>query len=1078
MYCRFLLAVFALALIFHIPSQSLSQDVPCQTVVARLVSLQGQADVLPHNSSTWAQVSMNHAFCPGDKLRIHQGGRALVVLPNDSLIRLKQKSTLQFQPPRENGLSIISLIKGVFHLFSHQTRSLEVVTPYVNGLVEGTEFLVKSQENSTSIHVYQGMVRAQNESSSQTIIDGQSLVAKKDQDLRYLSVPATRDAVTWTLYYPTLFDETGDSDISAPIESASKFLATGQVDEATRILETLGKQEKANPETLAIESIINVVQGNTTHGLELAQIAVAQDSSSSHALLALSYAEQATFDIEGALATLKLAQEGAPQNSEINARLAELLLATGQVDNAVAAAEKAVVLSPQSSRAHSVLGFSYLAQLKPDPALQAFEVAISSDSELPLARLGKGLALIRTGDLAQGRKEIELAVAHNPGDSLLRSYLGKAYFEEKRSPKADRQLAMAKTLDPNDPTPWFYDAINKQANNRPVEALHDIQKSIELNNNRAIYRSRFLLDSDLAARSATLGRIYTDVGFSQLAQSEGYHSVNTSPQNYSAHRFLADIYSTKPRHEIARVSELLVSQLLQPINLNPVQPRLAENSGVTLEQSGADGVSFNEFNPLFFKNRFALQATGLAGSNNTYGDELTHSAIWNNFSYSVGQYYYTTDGIRENNDQERQIYNGFVQSLVSTNTSLLAEIRHKRNDNGDTLFQFDPAIYDSTFSQEDATTSLRIGARHQFHPGSTLLATGVFSAIDDDAELFTSGLPYEIESSSENYMGELLHLYNCGALNVQSGIGYYHADFEDSITLGFPLNITTTEDNEAYHFNLYSYGSYNLLDNLGITLGLSADQVENQTKDRNELSPKFGINYQPLANTKVRAAAFKTTHRNFIAAQTVEPTQISGFNQFYDDTESTTSWNYGIGIDQKISKNFFTGAFYLVRELSVPFTQYDLFGNATSLEDDWQEQIGSAYIYWAPLSWLTVGLDYYYERYEHDTWEGIQGIESLTTHRLKPQINFISSCGLNTRIEANYIDQEGSFGFNPFFTDDSDQFWVFDLKLSYRMPNRRGIIAFEINNLFDEEFKYLDTDPNSSRFMPEQQLLLKITFAL
>jgi hypothetical protein len=47
--------------------------------------------------------------------------------------------------------------------------------------------------------------------------------------------------------------------------------------------------------------------------------------------------------------------------------------------------------------------------------------------------------------------------------------------------------------------------------------LQDLQKSIELNDNRAVFRSRLLLDQDLAARSASLGRIYNDLGFQQLA---------------------------------------------------------------------------------------------------------------------------------------------------------------------------------------------------------------------------------------------------------------------------------------------------------------------------------------------------------------------------------------------------------------------------------------------------------------------------------------------------------------------------------------------------------------------------------
>ena len=47
------------------------------------------------------------------------------------------------------------------------------------------------------------------------------------------------------------------------------------------------------------------------------------------------------------------------------------------------------------------------------------------------------------------------------------------------------------------------------------------------------------------------------------------------PGDYSGHRFLADTYSALPRYDVARVSELLQAQLLQPINITPVQPQLA-----------------------------------------------------------------------------------------------------------------------------------------------------------------------------------------------------------------------------------------------------------------------------------------------------------------------------------------------------------------------------------------------------------------------------------------------------------------------------------------------------------------------
>ena len=163
-----------------------------------------------------------------------------------------------------------------------------------------------------------------------------------------------------------------------------------------------------------------------------------------------------------------------------------------------------------------MLGFAYLTRVDTKEAKDAFEKAIEFDQADYLPRLGLGLAKIREGDLQEGRREIEIAASLDPNNSLVRSYLGKAYYEEKRIPLDEREYAIAKELDPKDPTPWFYDAIAKQTTNRPVEALQDMQKAIELNDNRAVYRSRLLLDSDLAARSASLGRIYSDLGFQQL----------------------------------------------------------------------------------------------------------------------------------------------------------------------------------------------------------------------------------------------------------------------------------------------------------------------------------------------------------------------------------------------------------------------------------------------------------------------------------------------------------------------------------------------------------------------------------
>src|SRR6185436_12116764 len=98
-----------------------------------------------------------------------------------------------------------------------------------------------------------------------------------------------------------------------------------------------------------------------------------------------------------------------------------------------------------------------------------------------LAHLGLGLAAIKDGKLAEGRSELEIAVALDPQNALLRSYLGKAYSDELRDALAGVQLERAKQLDPRDPTAWFYNAIRLQVLNRPGEALEELQESIQRN---------------------------------------------------------------------------------------------------------------------------------------------------------------------------------------------------------------------------------------------------------------------------------------------------------------------------------------------------------------------------------------------------------------------------------------------------------------------------------------------------------------------------------------------------------------------------------------------------------------------
>jgi Tfp pilus assembly protein PilF len=800
-----------------------------------------------------------------------------------------------------------------------------------------------------------------------------------------------------------------------------------------------------------------------------------------------------------------------PDNALAWARLAELRLSFGELDDALEAAEKGVDLNPHLSRTQSVLGYAYLTQVKTGEARGAFEGAIELDPADPLSRLGLGLGKIRDGALEEGRREIEIAVALDPDSSLMRSYLGKAYFEEKRDNLDGQQFAVAKELDPNDPTPWFYDAVRKQTLNRPVEALRDMEKAIELNDNRAVYRSRFMLDADLAARSASLARIYSDQGFLQLALVEGWKSVNTDPSNYSAHRFLADSYSVLPRHEIARVSELLQSQLLQPINITPVQPRLAESNLFAIEGGGPGDLSFNEFNPLFLRNRVALQASGIVGENSTWGNEVVVAGLYKKASISVGQYHYETDGFKVNNDSDDDIYDAFVQFELSHKTSVQAEYRRRDFERGDLELRFFPDDLLPDLRQEDEVDSMRVGFHHTFSPGSDLI--GNFTYQDGDFRLRdVTDIPpppsptrdiFTIMDEEEGRGGELQYLVSLKKVKIITGMGYFDINgnllFNDDLfdlsvapplflgSFPFEFEIDTT------HVNFYLYTYFNCTENVTFTVGGSADSFDEDRNDglpgseEDQFNPKFGVTWNPVPDTTVRAAAFRTLKRSLITNQTLEPTQVAGFNQFFDDANATEAWRYGIAVDQKFSRDVYGGIELSKRDLDVPSISFPdpLPPPAPPpvpqlVTVDWKEYMARGYLYWMPHEWLALSGEYQYEEFERDE-AFVAGIKEVKTHRFPLGVNFFHPSGLGAVLKATYYDHEGVFerqNVPGIFEPGADDFWLIDASIGYRLPKRYGFISVGAKNLFDESFNYADTDPVNPAIQPERLFFVRLTLSI
>jgi outer membrane receptor protein involved in Fe transport len=575
------------------------------------------------------------------------------------------------------------------------------------------------------------------------------------------------------------------------------------------------------------------------------------------------------------------------------------------------------------------------------------------------------------------------------------------------------------------------------------------------------------------------------------------------------------------------VSELLQSQLLQPVSLAPIQPRLAQSNLFLISAGGPGALSFNEYNRLFTSNGFNVQASGLIGGLGTSGEEFVVSGLKDSFAFSVGGFHYDTDGWRTNASQKDTIANAFLQKDFSANTSVQFEYRYRDIDTGDLQMSF---FNDGAFNQlttSGTTETYRLGLRHGFSPNSIVLGSFLYQK-DKNHTLDTSdpaGAVVNIAEPDTKATGaELQHLFRSPRFNTVSGIGYYNVDRKQQTSFVIPDYVGTGDaytslddfDASVKHTNVYLYAYLNVLKNLTVTLGASGDFFKSDgntvtttddplcifdltgtcvpfggpvstttsaSRSKDQFNPKLGVTWNPVRDTTLRAAWFRAMKRAIISNQTLEPTQVAGFNQFYDDIEATDATVYGVAADQKFSRTLFGGLSSTWRELEVPIPVFNTAtGTSQIVEKDWSENLARAYLFWTPHRSVALSAEYQYERFERTADFTNFGVQEATTRKVPVGLRFFHPSGLTFGVKATQVSQDGLFtpkggGCSPCQAGESD-FWLTDVVLSYRFPKRYGFFSVGATNLSDRSFQYQETDFNNATILPRKMAFARLTLAL
>lgn len=1078
----------------------------CDKVVGTVVSHEGNVEFRGVSASKWLPASADQSLCAGTLVRVGAVGRASILLDDHTLLRLAPHSTLTLPHPTDDGV-IAFLKEGLAHFMSRVTRKFNVATPYVNAGIEGTEFLVAVSEGQSQISVFEGLVRASNEFGQALVAGGEKAVARSGKAPVVEKLIRPFDGVEWALYYPPLDTELEEiatlaskvprekgDPLRASLESYRRgeyfhalqqsqgiaeeeealhlylgtlYLLLGSSTQAENALTKISPSSQHHVSSLAHLAILRLARNDLSGSRELSERAHALNPSNESAALALSYTRQAEGDIRGAVNVLRTSSRSTPL---VHARLAELYLGLDDFKRALQAAEEAVRRGPESTEAWRSLGFVKLSRADTDEALSAFQKAREIRPSDPLVRLGMGLAKIRQGDLKGGRRDIEIAVNLDPSRSLLRSYLAKAYYEEKRNKLASKQLEIAQQIDSRDPTPYLYKAILELTRNRPVMALRDIQHSIERNAGRYPYRSRELIAKDLASRATSLARIYDVLGFDRAALAEGWKATSIDPTDYSSHQFLANAYVFEPRQEIARVSEQLQAQLLQPLMSRAIPVHASERNLSSLHGSGPMQSAWNEYTSLFERDKTSVIGGGRVGSNGLREADLAVSQLVDKVYLNAGYYHGETDGFRPNNDQKRDIFAFTGQTEISSSTSLLAEYRHHERERGDIGLRFDPEQFRLHRNKVDEEM-YRLGIRHRVSPRFTVLGTTAYQERTEDNLLRFPLFDIPLSAKVRSVDAEVQGLYSGEGIKVIGGAS--------AARLTSKRDVPVQDDTYPY-YNGYVYSHYSLTPEITLIAGLAVDHFESTVppleRDEFALSPKLGAVIALSPSTTLRAAAFQSFKREIVHNQTLEPTHVAGFNQLFDELNGTRTRRAGVALDHKFSDTLFGGLSASYRDARIIFLQGIDESTNEIKYDDWDEREAVGYLHYAWDPGFAVSFIQRWiidDRDQHAAEsEGAENFAYLETALSTLRFSQHVGNGLFSWFQSHWYNQDiryYTFGFRQ-PSRGSDEGIIADIGIGYRLPRRLGLVSLEVRNVGDTAIHFQERDYETVTLSPDRAI--------
>jgi tetratricopeptide (TPR) repeat protein len=1150
-----------------------------QDVAGRLIAKRGQVDLL---ETDWTPAQLNQDLLEGVQIRTLQLSRAVILLTDETQLKLNANTQLQLNAARQSsGLisrisaaadrteqSILNLGSGRAYIRSKKTPAeLRISTPAVTAAIRGTEFdILVHPDGETVTTVLEGSVDYSNEFGAIILNSGEQGRARVGEAPTKTVIVNPEDAVQWTFFYsagvsgrdfPFQYDsaaaarsaaETATDPVARAIalhdagepESALDSLAgittvqsdevrgwlllesnqlqqalqslaragdtprarlgrslahvraaefeaalaevddpgdepsltlqkayllsmLGAPEEAEQLLEGLPADGSAGSLVQSIRSTLLLTRNQKEEALTAAQRAVAANPESPTALVALSRVQQSFFELPEATESARRALELAPDFVDARVQYAKLLFGAGLNARAEEVLQPALAAAPEDASVQTLFGFIQLARGRTQDAMTIFEQATALDSTLADPRLGLGLAGMRQGETFDAAADLLAASTLEPRLSLYHSYLAKAFYELREFEQAFSALDTAKELDPRDPTPFLYSGIFEDDLNRPGRAIREYQRSIALNDNRAVYRSRSLLDQDRATRNINLARAYTRLGLAEWGNSEALKSELADASNSSTHNFLANTFLSLPGRTLLAGSESLLARLLQPVNANSFN-------------------AFNDYTTLFELPRADFALSGYYGSFDAAGGGLLVTGGARRLAFRLNVAYDKTAGFRPVNDDQKQYTGDFSAKFALTPESdLLVSYSNQQTNQGD----HGSAVLVNRFNDENDRTFLRqqrmeVGYHRQLRPGSevvVVLSTRKIERTLDDPDRLTGnlGIVYGLRESSRqpNIDLQASHILSYDRIQFRYGFDVFEGRRRtlDVLRFQFPgddeyifQEFDFTRDKIRYKTAFFR-SDYHLHPNLILTTGLNwdwsnddnrSDAFQNSTSRWN---PQGGLLFTPFSRTTFRFAYFQNLQTHL--TERVAPTHLYGFPLGQTESEMAHSTTFSLGWDQGVTNSGFfrTYAFWRDRQTpSLDFTERPtLFDGKSYGGRIAYNQFLTDELTLVPQYSITRDLDLFGLRHDHEV--------SLA-------MRYVHPLGMYVSLSENFLRQTGRLG----FARTHVKAYTTDLEVAWEMPRKIGLASLSVRNLFDRDYEFLVDPLALGERLPDRNMVGTLRF--